>query len=186
MTNLHVSTHDKRTQPKTRPGELIFIIAFLLFALFLLSQIGAETKFSARGKLFAQPRFWPALSIIGVVLFGLTHLLASLSHRSSIITRGNGAISELLTWVRALEYLLWFLIYVRVVPVTGYLPATVLFTVLLAYRQGYRTKKQLFTAAAMGVGIVLIFKTVLSVRIPGGTMYEYLPDALRNFAIVYF
>ncbi len=92
----------------------------------------------------------------------------------------------MLNWARALEFLLWFLIYVQAVPIIGYLPATVLFTVLLAARQGYRSRRQLTTAAAVGVGIVLVFKTGLSVRIPGGAIYEYLPQTLRNIAIIYF
>ena len=41
-------------------------------------------------------------------------------------------------------------------------------------------------AAFTGLGIVLVFKAALSVKIPGGAIYEYLPDTLRNFLIVNF
>ena len=33
---------------------------------------------------------------------------------------------------------------------------------------------------------VLVFKSMLSVKIPGGEIYEYLPAALRNFMILNF
>lgn len=181
-----MNTHDNPNQSNARPGDTFFIIVLLLLAVFLLSQLGAETKFSARGKLFAQPRFWPAVSVIGMVFFGLAHLALVFFNRTKTTTQSHSTLSEVLTWARALEYLLWFLIYVQSVPVIGYLPATVLFTLLLAVRQGYRSKRQLLTAAATGIGIVLIFKTGLSVKIPGGAIYEYLPQTLRNIAIIYF
>ena len=41
-------------------------------------------------------------------------------------------------------------------------------------------------AAVMGFGIVLLFKTGLSAKIPGAAVYEYLPGALRNFMIANF
>lgn len=78
------------------------------------------------------------------------------------------------------------MVYVAVVPVLGYLFSTLLFTVLLAWRQGYRVARQLGAAALLGLVIVLVFKTGLSVKIPGGAVYEHLPDALRNLMIVNF
>ena len=73
-----------------------------------------------------------------------------------------------------------------VVPLLGYLLSTVLFTVLMAFRQGYLSTRYLVAAALMGLAIVLVFKTGLSVKIPGGAIYEYLPGGLRNFMILNF
>lgn len=167
-------------QTKTRAGAVIFVAAFTLFALFLLSQIGAETKFSARGKLFAQPRFWPAVGIGVMVLFGLAHL--ALNWRKE----RPGWWAEALIWLRAFEYLAWFMVYVWAVPIIGYLAATILFATALALRLGYRSRGMLGAAALTGLVIVLVFKTGLAVKIPGGAVYEFLPDALRNFMIVNF
>jgi hypothetical protein len=36
------------------------------------------------------------------------------------------------------------------------------------------------------LSIVLVFKTFLEVKIPGGAIYEYLPDTLRTFMILNF
>lgn len=112
--------------------------------------------------------------------FGLLYLA---SHWRQILT---GTAEETLLWLRAVEYVLWFMAYVWIVPVIGYLPATLLFTVTLSIRQGYRSQKQIINAAAVGLGIVLVFKTGLSVKIPGGALYEFLPASLRNFMIVNF
>jgi hypothetical protein len=60
----------KPSSPFARPGSALFVMIFLLFAVFLLSQLGAQTRFSARAKIFAQPRFWPAVGVIGMVGLG--------------------------------------------------------------------------------------------------------------------
>ncbi|MEX0287174.1 MAG: tripartite tricarboxylate transporter TctB family protein [Paracoccaceae bacterium] len=173
-----MSTPTDLTSPK--PGEVIFALLFLGFSALLLSQLGEQTKFSSKGQLFAQPRFWPAVGVIGMTGFGALHLLSILRQRVP-----GGAI-EAVYWIRAFEYLVWFMVYVWAVPIVGYLPTTIVFTVLLALRLGYRDRFMLLSAAGTGFAVVFLFKTVLSVKIPGGAVYEYLPATLRNFMILNF
>jgi hypothetical protein len=61
-----------------------------------------------------------------------------------------------------------------------------LFCALLAVRVGYRAPQTVASAVAVGIGIVLVFKTLLSVKIPGGAAYDVLPEAVRNFLIINF
>ena len=171
---------DVEVQSKERPGNLAFVISFVVFSALVLSQITSETKFSSRGPLFAQPRFWPAVGLTGMVGFGVAYLATHWRKHSA------GWLREVLSWVRAIEYFVWFMIYVAAVPIIGYLGATVCFTVLLALRQGYRDWRRITISALLGVAIVLLFKTGLGVKIPGGAVYEFLPSALRNFMIVNF
>ena len=167
-----------------RPGGIIFAGLFLATAVLLLTQLGTETKFSAKTiwskKIFAQPAFWPAVGVGGMVLFGALHVALAWMKRQPGETR------EAVFWLRPLEYLIWFMAYVFAVPLIGYLLATVIFMTALAFRAGYRGPRMLCAAALTGLGIVLIFKTTLSVKIPGGAIYEYLPDTVRNFLIVNF
>ena len=165
---------------KTKPGEILFIAAFFLFSAFLLSQLGEQATFKPKGKFFAQPAVWPGISVFGMTLFGGLHLLTRYKHRVG----GTGA--EFTTWLRALEFVAWFMVYVYAVPKFGYLPCTLLFTTALGFRMGYRKTSTLLWATFAGLMIVFIFKTLLGVKIPGGAIYEYLPDALRNFMIVNF
>ena len=181
------------TTGASRPGALLFAFVFLALSFLLLSLIGSETKFDAmwkvlekgnvfnRGKLFAQPAFWPAVGLIGMCVFGVGHLWRTWRAKSPL---GEGA--EGLFWLRSLEYLLWFMAYVQTAPLIGYLPATLIFTALLAFRAGYREKRMIGYAVLTGLAVVLVFKTGLSVKIPGGAVYEYLPNTLRTFAIVNF
>lgn len=164
-----------------RPGDLVFALIFLGFSVFLLSQIGTQTVWKSRTALFAQPAFWPAISLLGMVVFGGLHFLSS-----AISPRIRGRRKEIKFWLKSFEYLVWFMGYVICVPVLGYLPATVLFTVTIAVRLGYRSVKMIGLACLSGIAIVLIFKTFLQVKVPGGQLYELLPDGLRAFMLTYF
>lgn len=115
-----------------------------------------------------------------MAVFGALHLVVSWR------LRAPGGWFEAGAWLRAFEYFFWFMVYVWAVPILGYLLATVLFTVGLALRQGYFRPRQMALAMLLGVVIVLTFKTVLQVKIPGGAIYEHLPDGLRSFMIVNF
>jgi len=162
-----------------RPGGLAFAALFVAFSLFLLSQLGAQTTASPSSQLFSRPSFWPAVGVAGMTAFGVLHLFAERKNR-------HGGAKEALVWIRALEYLLWFMAYVWIVPVIGYLLATLAFAALLSVRVGYRTWPPVLGATALGFCVVLVFKAFLSVKIPGGAIYDALPEGIGNFMIVNF
>ncbi len=162
-------------------GQSLFAIVFVVASLLLLSQLGTETRWAKGTQLFAQPRFWPAVAVGGMLLFGLLHLWKLPRKR---LRRAD--LVEWRIWFFALEWVLWFLVYVTVVPVLGYLPSTLVFVLLLAGRVGYRSPKMMWISAGFAVAVVVVFKTFLQVRIHGGAAYEYLPGALRSFMILNF
>lgn len=164
-----------------RPGDIVFAWMVLAFSLFMLSQLLDQTAYKQGGRLFAQPRFWPALSLIGMVAFSSFHLMGSV-----LSERIPGRWKEVLAWVSALEYAGWFIAYAAVVPYGGYLPTTVLFALLLTLRVGYRNKRALVSAVVSAVVIVVLFKTLLAVNLPAGKIYEVLPDGLRQIMLTYF
>ena len=170
----------KILQRDRHPGDLAFAVAFLVITILLVSQLGDQAPWVKRTKFFAQPAFWPTVSLIGMLFFAVLNCLGSwLSPKSP----GRGI--EVLMWLRSVEYAAWFLVYVWVVPKIGYLGATILFTLILTYRVGYRSKGMFVGAVAMAVGIVVIFKAFLQVKVPSGQIYEYLPDGIRNFMLLY-
>lgn len=164
-----------------RCGDLVFAILFLAFSVFLLANIGEQTKWVSGTKIVSQPSFWPAISLGGMTLFGVLHLLGS-----ALSPRINGRLKEVGFWLRSLEYAVWFLAYVWLVPIIGYLPATLIFMPLMVFRAGYREKHLLLASIIVGFLIVVVFKSFLSVKIPGGMIYEYLPDAIRSFMLINF
>ncbi|WP_371170871.1 tripartite tricarboxylate transporter TctB family protein [Aliiroseovarius sp. 2305UL8-7] len=163
-----------------RPGDIVFAVLFLAFALFLLSQLGEQTKVVKRTKWFGQPNLWPTISIWAMVIFGGLHWLSS-----ALSPRIPGRWKEVAFWLRSFEYVLYFLIYVTLVPVLGYLPATVLFAVFLVLRTGFRSPQMITYAVLFGVCVSIIFRAFLQVKIPAGAIYEYLPDTIRAFALTY-
>jgi len=164
-----------------RPGDMVFAVLFLVLSLLLLSQLGEQTVWKKGTKLFSQPSFWPAISLSLMTLFALLHWIGSIAS-----PRIDGRLKEIGLWLRSLEYVAWFLIYVALVPWLGYLLSTVLFGVMLSYRLGYRSWQWMSIAAITAFGVVLIFKTFLQTKVPGGAIYEYLPSALRNFMLTNF
>ncbi len=168
-------------KPPRVSGDLLFAGLFLALSLILLSQLPEQTKWAKKTVLFGQPRFWPTVGLLGMAVFGGAYFWTRF--RRNDLQREW---LEVANWLRSIEFALWFMIYVWAVPQIGYLLASVIFAPVLAFRMGYRTPKMLLSAFGLGFGTVLIFKSFLSVKIPGGAIYEYLPTALRSFMILNF
>jgi hypothetical protein len=167
--------------PESRkPGEILFVTITMLVALALLALIPWQTAWLPGKGLAAQPRFWPALSLGGVVLFGLLNGLTR-----SRIDRTPGRWQEAGAWLRSLEFIGWYMVYVVSIPIIGYLLATILFCTSLALRVGYRGRTVVI-AALFGLFVVLFFKTAMNVKIPGGAIYELAPEGLRYFLLRFF
>lgn len=164
-----------------RPGDIVFALAFLCASVWLLSQLDVQTTWKKGAKFAAQAPFWPTVSLLGMVVFAALHVLGSV-----LSPRIPGRWREVALWLQSFEYALWFLAYAFAVPLIGYLPATLLTAVLLTMRVGYRRRRMLLISAAAGVVVVLVFKTFLHVKVPGGQLYEYLPSTLRTFMLIYF
>lgn len=164
-----------------RAGQILFAIGFTAIAILLVALLGDQTVWKAKVKFFAQPRFWPAVGVIGMAVFGALHLKTLRRNR---ISRDD--LNEARIWFESVEYALWFLVYVWVVPIFGYLPVTLVFAPLLTWRLGYRSRRMLWISALFALLVVVLFKTMLQVKIPGGLIYEYLPGGLRSFFILNF
>jgi len=176
-----MTTERERRFVGPRRGQLAFALAFVVLSMLLLSQIGDQTRWVEKTKLVAQPRFWPAVGLIGMVVLGGFYLKSLPWRRLTVADR-----AELRKWVSVLEYAAWFMIYVWLVPLVGYLPVTMIFVPALAWRMGYRSRAMMAISVAFAVIVVVLFKSFLSVKIPGAASYEYLPGALRSFFILNF
>ena len=137
-----------------RRGQLLFVLTFLTLSVLLLSQIGTQTAWVKKTDFFAQPRFWPAVGVGGMVLFTALHLWRLPFRR---IERTD--LREALRWASALEYTLWFMGYVVLVPLIGYLPVTLVFVPLLAWRMGYRSPQMMAISAGLR-GISFFFPSL--------------------------
>lgn len=174
------SEEEKRFHGPLR-GQMLFVVVFFAASLILLAFLPDQTKWVKGTKLAAQPRFWPAIAVFGMVFFAGLHLWYLPRKR---FVRDDAR--EWMRWFWAIEFVLWFLAYVVIVPRLGYLPTTMAFVPLLAWRMGYRSRFYMWVSVAFAVFVVVMFKSMLEVKIPGGMIYEYLPGGLRNFFILNF
>jgi hypothetical protein len=162
-----------------RPGDLVFATGFFLTAVAAMLVLPEQAKFLPGRALMTQPGFWPTVGVCMMVVFGAAHLLLTFN-----APRLPGRLQEVLVWGRSLEFVAWFVVYVLLVPVIGYFPSTLILALLLGYRLGYRSPRALLAAAVFAISVVLVFRAGLGVRIPAGEIYQYLPPAIRNFAVM--
>lgn len=163
-----------------RPGDIVFAWAFVAFSAFLLWRLPDQTAAQTGGRLVAQPWFWPAVSLTGMTIFAVLHLIGS-----ALSERIMGRWREVLTWARSLEFAGWFLGYALLVPQLGYLPATLAFALALVARAGYRDRATYLWAGVAAVAIVVLFRGLLQVKLPAGALYDHLPDGIRQVFLTY-
>lgn len=164
-----------------KPGELFYSLVFLATAAGLLAMIFWQTSVLPGKGIAAQPRTWPLISLAGMTLFAFANLIAT-----GRATRTAGRWREVLVWIGSLEYVGWYLLYVAGIPIVGYLAATLAFCLFITWRAGYRSGLAFGAAAAFALFVVLLFKSLFNVKIPGGAIYEFLPGTLRYIMIRYF
>lgn len=175
------TTENSSIDSKLRNGAFSFALLFFTAILFLVLNIDDQTRWVSGKSLTSQPRFWPAVTLGLTLFFSVIYLLSTLVSRPKF----DGG-REWLEWLRALEFAGWFAGYSALVPVAGYLLATLLICGLLALRLGYRSTRQIATALLSGLVIVLFFRVLLGIHIPGGALYEKLPQPLSNFMMNWF
>lgn len=163
-----------------RAGQVVFAAVWVGLSALLVTQIGTQTRWIADTDVVAQPRFWPAVGLALMLVFGGLHLWHQPRRRLWRAERQEAA-----RWARPLEFALWFMAYVWAVPWAGFLPTSLVFAPLLTWRLGYRGALYPSVSAAFACAVVIVFKGFLSVRIPGGAVYELLPSPLRSFAILW-
>lgn len=174
-----------------RVGELTFALFLLLTSLLLVVQLPEQVKYFSNRVFYKQPGLWTLISLVGMVCFGALYCVNlwrkhQATTENKPVQRPNELRAEVTLWLCSVEYLVWFMGYVLITPIIGYLFASALFAALLTMRLGYRSPRMVLISVLTAISIVLIFKTFLSVKIPGGSVYEYLPQALRNFMIIHF
>ncbi|MCP4790376.1 MAG: tripartite tricarboxylate transporter TctB family protein [Gammaproteobacteria bacterium] len=166
-------------------GDLAFAIILVLLSCFLMLSIPEETKWFNGLALLKQPRFWPSMAIVGLSFFALAYATAVWRRVRREQASIRDEVEELIAWARPLEYVAYFLAYVFMVPVMGYLFATLTYFVLMTFRAGYRSKQMYAIAVLVALVVVVLFKSILQVKIGPGMWYEMLPSDWANFFIVY-
>lgn len=148
-----------------------------------------EGRLSRLGRILKQSWIAPLICLLILVPAALWNLRSA--WRAQVwrmrFKQPVGVAYELMQWLRALEYVAWFIAYTALVPVLGYLVATLLLGTALPWRLGYRGMRWMGICLAASFAIVLVFRSGLQIRTPVNIwLYDQLPQGLETFMQVWF
>ena len=177
-------------------ADLLFSVLILGMALLLLLTFFDQSGWADRdlpqkrlGKVLKQPWIGPVIALLILVPAALGNL--GLSLRRALLDRRkhrpNKTRYEVVQWLRAIEFIVYFIIYTRSIEIVGYLIATVIFAMLMVVRLGYRSWRWVGIAAGVSFLSVVFFRTLLQIKTPVNIwLYNQLPEGLERFMKVYF
>ena len=177
-------------------ADLLFSALILGMALLLLLTFFDQSGWADRdlpqkrlGKVLKQPWIGPVIALLILVPAALGNL--GLSLRRALLDRRkhrpNKTRYEVVQWLRAIEFIVYFIIYTRSIEIVGYLIATVIFAMLMVLRLGYRSWRWVGIAAGVSFLSVVFFRTLLQIKTPVNIwLYNQLPEGLERFMKVYF
>ena len=177
-------------------ADLLFSVLILGMALLLLLTFFDQSGWADRdlpqkrlGKVLKQPWIGPVIALLILVPAALGNL--GLSLRRALLDRRkhrpNKTRYEVVQWLRAIEFIVYFIIYTRSIEIVGYLIATVIFAMLMVLRLGYRSWRWVGIAAGVSFLSVVFFRTLLQIKTPVNIwLYNQLPEGLERFMKVYF
>lgn len=179
--------HEPSANPTARAAApiahwLYAVFAFVL-TIFLFFNIPFQTTYFEGVVWSKQPATWPSIAILGMLLAGLGHIVLL---RHAKWDENPLALSEdIKLQLHAGEYAFWFVLYIFAVGYIGYLPSSIVFALFLGWRIGIRSLKKYLLLISTATIIVVLFKAILKVRIPGGELYNLLPANFELFFNTY-
>lgn len=161
----------------------------LAYAATQLGMMDDEGRVMRLGKILKQGWVAPLFCLLILLPAALLNLIAS--HRN-LRRRSRQQMPwrwqyEMGQWMRALEYIGYFILYTLSVPLLGYLVSTIVMGCFLTARLGYRGWRWGMIAVASSFAIVVLFRSVLQIKTPVNIwLYNQLPDGLSSFFKTWF
>ena len=161
-------------------------------ASYLAAQFGlgeTEGRLARLGKILKQGWVAPLLCLAILVPAALLNLNASyrilrLRARQKVPWRWRYEMGQ---WLRAVEFIAYFILYTLSVPILGYLVSTLLMGCFLTARLGYRGWRWMAVALSASFAIVVLFRTLLQIKTPVNIwLYNQLPDGVSLFLKTWF
>lgn len=179
-------TEDDTAQPN-RLESLLLNLLFALCSVALLALITVATRPGmATAGWWTRPALAPGLALtllVGCNVLTLARAIRELRAEPPNAAEWADARTKVIDWVRPLEYLGYFGLYLWLLHIVGYALASLIFVQWLLYRVGLRTGGWRLAGLLIVVGLVLIFRIGLGVWMPAPALYDLLPETLRDYAI---
>lgn len=173
-----------------RLESLALTLIFTVISIALLATITIATRHGPEASgWWTRPALAPGVALALLVFAnGLTlwRDLADLRVTPATAAERAEARIKILGWLRTIEYLAYFAIYLFALQHLGYFPATLIFILGLLVRTGLRSLNWLIVGVLTSVALVLIFRVGLGVWMPAPEVYDLFPDAMRMALIRWF
>jgi len=169
-----------------KPGTGFFYgFMFLVGLAFLLLVPVLTERGPADQGWWTQPAFMPRLSLILIALTAtylcFQHFRANRSNKLEE-TKGETTLkSELIQWIKPLEYFIYYIGYIWLLDLIGYFLSSLIFILLLAWRVGLRSPRWMLAGFLFAVSLVAAFRWALGVWVPPAELYELFPKDMRIF-----
>lgn len=160
------------------------ISAALLAVLFLATKQG-----SAQAGWWTRPALAPGVALAMLVFangISLWRGTAELRAAPPTAEEWQGARAAVKGWLRPLEFLVYFAVYLWVIHIVGYAGATLAFVLWLLVRVRLRSRGWLLAGCGLVAALILVFRIGLGVWMPAPYLYDLFPEGIREILIRWF
>lgn len=180
-------------EPETRANRLESLALSIIFAALSTSLFLAIFWVTKSGPKSAgwwtQPWLMPGVALSILALSNLMTLwkdISDLRARPPTAEEAAEGWQALLGWLRPLEFLAYYGLYVFFVQHLGYFPSTLLFVMFLLWRVGLTAPKWIISGLGLVIFMIGVFRYGLGVWMPAPEIYQYFPEAIRTALIRWF
>jgi Tripartite tricarboxylate transporter TctB family len=156
----------------------------------LLACIGIATRWGPESAgWWTRPMLMPGIALVllaGANLITLARDVADLRRNPPSAVEWAEGRRLLLAWLRPLEFLTYYAIYVFAIQHAGYFPSTLVFILVLLFRAQLTTPRWIVAGVAAAMFMVAVFRVGLGVWMPAPELYELFPDGVRSALIRWF
>lgn len=172
-----------------RLESLVLTLLFTVISSCLFAILTDATRSNARGGWWTQPWLMPALAL-GVLALSnvltLARTLADLRANPLSLEERTEGLAALWSWLKPLEFLIYFGGYVWIIQHTGYAVGTALYVALLLWRSGLTQLRWILSGIGLVVFMILVFRVGLGVWMPAPDFYDLFPKAIRSALMRWF
>lgn len=173
-----------------RLESMALSVIFAAVSVLLLALIGVATRTGqASGGWWTRPAFAPGVALVVLVGANLVTLwrdIADLRAHPATAAEWDEARAKMLAWLRPLEFLAYYAVYIWAIQHLGYFPSTLIFVLGLLWRVGLTAPRWMLAGFGLSVFMIGVFRAGLGVWMPAPDVYDLFPDAIRLALLRWF
>jgi hypothetical protein len=175
---------------QNRLESLLINLIFAAVSVALLAAIGVATRTGqATAGWWTRPALMPGVALAVLAAANLGTLVRAWRDLRAVPpdeAEWAQARTRVAAWLRPLEFLAYFAVYLYAIAPLGYFLATLLFVMGLQLRVGLTSSRWILFGLALVATLILVFRIGLGVWMPAAAIYDYAPEGIRTYLIRWF